>query len=625
MPQNKEKKETNENIEANIKQEAVNLVLGEKRAWEDALVFVTDKVAFQVRNLIKTLRKNYWGIFDNDTDPVSGKKLTWVPLTEFVVDNHVKNADLDTKDFNFRAKIKAAIGLVSLVRHVVRNWLDDNIFGESLDETERQMGIDGSAIWKTFKGYDENGKPTMVREDVDILNAYFDFSSKSIQKAYRFTERSIQSLSEIQSMDGWINTQGLKATTGLHPTDTNLSSVSTGTSQYRDVWELWGKIPYYLITGKKDDAKEVEGHIVVSGIEGNTGSEVHLIETNPEGKKPYEEGHTKRIKGRWLARGPAESVMMLQSWLNMIVNIRKIRNTVAQLGIYKVKKGSSVSPQMLSRMVANGVVTVNNMDDIQQFVIQEAGVTSYKDEENVVNWAQKITSAFEVVTGEQLPSSTPATNALIQKQATNSSFAMFKKGMGFFLQRWLKRQGLPILMDLITPGEVLRMTGEIDELKNLDEKIVNFLVAEKLDEMTKKGQIVDEQDVLVERENILRKLKRFGRERFINLAKKIDFSKYDVQFYFTNEEIDVPTLANNLISALKLAPQYQDIVIRYLFDIMGLDIGQIDKKEEAQLENKTMDMMPPEMAGQGRGNMAGVGMMSGNAQQKILTKNSLPV
>jgi hypothetical protein len=54
-----------------IEDAAAALVKREKNQWEDATVFVTDRVAFQMRNLIRILRKNYWGIFDEQIDPTT--------------------------------------------------------------------------------------------------------------------------------------------------------------------------------------------------------------------------------------------------------------------------------------------------------------------------------------------------------------------------------------------------------------------------------------------------------------------------------------------------------------------------------------------------------------------------
>lgn len=594
LPGNQKSEKPDVMLDMDIAKEAIELVRGEWRTYDNALVFVTDRVAFNIRALVKTLRKNYWGIFDNEKDPVSGQKMTWIPLTEWIVDTFVKNSDRDQKDVRVKAKKTAYVGLAMLVRNLITNWMDENIFGEELDETERQIGIDGSGIKKVYKGYDAEGKPTVIMSDVDILNAYFDFTVKSIAEAPRFTERALLFPSQMQEMDGWKNTEKIQGSTSLHPTDTNLlTSTSPSTPKgpkMVDVWEMWGKMPKYFITGKKEDVQQIDGHIVVSGLQGRAeNARWHLIETNPGGKKPYEECHTKRIKGRWLSRGPAESVMMIQGWLNMIVNIRKIRASVSQLGIFKLKKNAGVSPQNVSRMAANGFIQVNSMDDLEQLVIQEASMASYKDEQVGVDWAQKVTSSYESVTGESTPASKSATGLVIESKAAGSTFMMYKKAIGFWLTRMMNRHILPIMQEMLTAGEVVRISGSPEELAAYDDAVINCLaknqIADELDKAKKEGRQIafDPAQVFAEIERAKADYKRMGKDRFSELGK-IDLSKYDTKIYIGDEAFDAEIMANNLTKILGVVPQYQDVVVKEVFDIMGLDSSKIPDRPPVQAE-----------------------------------------
>jgi len=104
--------------------------------------------------------------------------------------------------------------------------------------------------------------------------------------------------------------------------------------------------------------------------------------------------------------------MFLQVYQNMIVNMRIVRSTVTQLGLFKIRKGSGVTPEMMKRLAVNGALPVENMQDVEQFVMQEASSASYKDEEVSQTWAERATGAFETVTGEQLPTTTTAIVAI---------------------------------------------------------------------------------------------------------------------------------------------------------------------------------------------------------------------
>ena len=587
---------------AKKEQDAISLVTSEYNAWKDATAFVTTKIAFNVRVLIETLRKNYYGIFDEPNDPATGHKKIWIPLTESVVDSIVKNIDLDTKDINLRAKRPNAVGLTSFVRSVVKNELEEMSFGDLLDESERFLCTDGTFVWKTYLV--SNGKKKEIKvKRVDLLNFFIDPTASSVQEATTI-ERAVMTVNELKSMDGWENTEDIVGG-NVSRNDANLSGMQGSAVSKGDlieVFERWGLMSKSYITGNDKDTDLIDGHIVVSGTNGTIGR-VHLIEenTNEDGEgnvvKPYEECWYMKALNRWHGRGPAEKIMMLQIYLNTIMNIRVTRSRVSQLGIFKIKKGSGITPQMLSKLAANGAISVTQQDDIEQMVIQEASQASYQDEQNISSWAGRVTSAFESVTGEQLPSNTPATNAVIQNRMAQSQFVMVRKGVGLFLQRWLKRHYLPKLAETINKGDIVRMTGEVEEMRNFDNLVANGMIKKSVDEMMAQGQLPNPNKVLQEKERIKARMAVSGPERFIEIMKSPDMTEYDVAIDITNEEIDKGVLVQNLMQAMSIAGTIPDsgidisAIISQVFDIMGLDSSTLKKKEPVT------PVQPPVQAG----------------------------
>jgi hypothetical protein len=576
---------------SDIEQAAVQLVKQEVNEWADATAFVTEDIAFNMRNMIKTFRKNYFGIFDKPYDSASGKKKIWVPLTESTVDAVRKNIDLDTKDINLRAKRREAIGLTEFVRNVVRSRLDQMFFGEKLDRLITNGSIDGTAIWKTMIRKRGNKKSVDVRL-VDPLNLYIDPTAECIQDSV-IIERAALTVDELRTMDGWENVDDVKPSEGVSRNEKDLTGVTN--VDLVDVYERWGQMPKSLVTGKKEDEDEfIEGHIVVSGIGSEGGNLVHLIEENREKDsdgeplKPYEEFWYSRVPGRWYGRGPAEKVMFLQVWLNTIVNIRINRSYVSQLGIFKVRKGSGITPQMLSGLAANGAVVMNNMDDLQQLPIQEASQASYNDEQVIQGWARQVTSTFESVSGESLPASMPATNAVIQSRAAQGQFFLVKEQLGMFLQRWMKRHFIPMLASTLTKNSVERITGDTDELRRMDESLANKLVMKQAEALAAEGKIVNPKSIMKERDRIVEKLQAQGPDRFVQMMEKVDLTDYDVQVFVTNEEIDKGVLVQNLLGVFQTAAQVPDMnidpamVAESIFDIMGLETKQFKRKSQPQ-------------------------------------------
>lgn len=565
-----------------LQAKAVALVKNEKNQWEDATAFITERVSFQMRNLLRQLRKNYWGVYDKPKDPVTGRDKIWMPLTESIVESIVKNIDLDTKDITLRAKHVGAIGYTAIIRNKVKQILDEMNFGEILDKMERELCINGTAVWKTLPYKDKRGNTLFNIKNVDLLNIYIDPTAESIQKAYRFTERGLFTEDEVQSNKKWMNTEDIKGTYNLSPTESRLNNFTSGTSvsggtNLVDVWEMWGKIPKSLITGNSEDKDtEVDGHIIVSGLDSAGKEKVHVVEENKGGKKPYEEVWYRKVAGRWYGRGPAEMVMMLQLYQNTVVNIRITRSYVSQLGLFKIKRNAGITPQMMSRLATNGAIAVQNMEDVQELITKEASSASYKDEEVASTWAQKVTQAFEAVTGEQLPSSTTATSAAIQSRSANSGMEFIREGIGLFLARWMKDHILPEIGSTLKASEVVRLSGTVQELRELDEIAISSMILDEVEERNKKGQHVKPEQIESEKSRLRQKLNGMGDNRFAEIINSIDPSEYDVAVDITNEQIDKAVLASNLIQSLQLAPEFKAVIMREIFDIMGLDARQLE-------------------------------------------------
>lgn len=585
---------------------AVAIVRGEKARWEVATAFVTDRVSFKMRQLIRILRKNYYGIFDVPIDQYTGLEKTWYPLTEINVESVLANINIDQKDINFRAKTPDGYGITDITRAAVKDKLHKIYFEQKLNDFERMLCIDGTAVWKT---YEEQGK--LVMKLVDLLNIYIDPTTPSIQEAYRFTERSLMFAEEIQNMKGWSNTKGIdyNIPEGLPRTDPywmNRATQVNSNVRLIDVYETWGMIPKSLITGNtNDDVEEVQGHIVVSGIDSPGRERVHLIELNTkvdaEGNalKPYEEAWYTRVPNRWYGRGVAEKLVTLQIYANIIFNVRINKSRISQLGLFKMRKGAGVTPQMLARLPSNGVVVLNNLDDLEAIEVPEVGETSYKDEDTINNITQRLTNAFNIATGENLPSDTPATTAAIQNQNNQSNFTLIKNGVATFLERWMDRHALPIIAKELTAGEIVRITSDEDTFQQLVEKVVTWKALDSLDASFKKGYIPSQQEILTEMQHAMEKMKRS--DMFIELVKDVVAKELQTEMYVTNDELNTSVQIQNLMTMLQLAPQYSDQIIQMATDLMGLSPFKQPTQQQGQQPQQGAPQQGPQPQGQPHG------------------------
>lgn len=558
-----------------IADKCIAIVDQERVNWEDAVSFITPKVGFRMREMIRIFRKNFWGVFDAPYDKNTGREKIWIHLAQSIVETWVKNGDLDLRDINFIARHHSGYEVVDLTRYAVRDYLERMYFGETLDSEERQVCIDGTVVWKTWED-NSSGKPVMKRKSVDLLNFYIDPTEENIQEAYRVTERGIMLPEQIEAMTGWENTSGLSGSQVLNRADgsrrSNFGTRTTG--EYRDVWECWGKIPKWLVTEDKkaDDAmEEIDGHIVVSGLESGELA-FHLVERNTKKDKfdnvikPYEEWRCAKANGRWYGIGPIERILALQEYLNTIVNIRVGRSYVSQLGLFKIKKGKGITAQMLSRLPVNGAIQVSDMEDIEQFQMEDASEASYKDEEIIKYWAQQVSSAYPISAGDTMPASTSATVGAIASNAAKTAYTMFKEGMGNFLERWIDRQALPVIAKTVKVGDAFRIMTDEESFKKLVDSIA---VNEAINEMEKSGVIPSEQEMLQEIEKYKQKL--MSRPAvFMESMREILISEVDAKVNITNEEIDTTVTVQNLLQMLQIAPEYRESIVKDVYDLLGL-------------------------------------------------------
>jgi hypothetical protein len=577
-------------IKADIEQECIAIVNRERVMWEDAVCYVTEKVGFKMREMVRTFRKNYWGVFDEPIDPITGREKVWIPLGMSIVDDVTKNIDIDQKDVDFIARTPKGYALTDLTRASVKEYLGKMYFGQTLDEDERQCVIDGTVVWKTWEDK-STGKPIMKRRTVDLLHVYIDPTEQDIQSAYRFTERGLQLPSQIEAMTGWVNTDDIEGVEGLDKNDSRRGarSFNRGTGKFVDVWETWGKIPKWLVTGDKkaDDAmEEIDGHIIVSGLEAQ-GPRLHLVEENTRkdkfgnSLKPYEEWRPCKIAGRWYGLGYMERILALQEWLNTTDNIRINRSYVSQLGLFKIKKGKGITPQMLSRLPVNGAILVNDMDDIEQFQTSEVGATSYKDEEVIKEWAVKVTSAYPISAGDTMPASTSATASAIANTNSKSSYTLFKEATGHFLERWIDRHALPIIAKTIKVGDVVRLSSSDEQYKAIVERVVAIALEKEMEDLYSQGLIPTEQqvqDAIQMQESKLRKQPQI----FIEMVDNLIAEEVDTKVKITNEDLDTSVTVQNLLTMLQLAPEYKDSIVKQVYDLLGLEQPQTPRQQAPQ-------------------------------------------
>ena len=570
--------------------EALRLVKFEKTQWETAFAYVTEKVAFNMRSVIRQCRKNYWGVFDQELDLTTGRAKIWEHLTKTFVDYVIAAYDLDTKDINFRAKSPDSEAITAVVRSITKNALDDMDFGEQLDLMLRQLAIDGTVVWETTDKENEGsafgGDGKIKIKLVDLLNFYIDPTVDSIAQAESVIERIVVTKTEFQKLaksNNWKNTDvEARRQVARYDTINNPGYVTNSDLTYVELYRRRGFAPRGIVTGDMADQELVATEIICSGTVGNWNFHAATFRKDNR-KKGYEEGWLNRVHGRWYGEGVAERLIQKQNHFNIIANIRVNRAYTSQLGLWLVRKGSGITPQMLTRLAANGAISVTNLEtDIKQLQQNESADAAFAEENNIYQWAQRYTGATDVLNGEPLPASTPATNASIQNNAAKSRFTLAQESIGMTLQRWLKNQAFPLIFKNVKQGDIVRMHFDNDELESFITERVNEKLADYIDQHKKASMLVNPVKFQLEKQRLTEEMKKRV-SHFVTLDEVPDILDFDTQVYVTNEEFDKTATITGLQTAMQtlaaipgMDPKNVITLLKEELDIMGIDVTRLD-------------------------------------------------
>jgi len=555
-----------------IEEQAINLIKNEKNAWREGEVRLTEDISFNCRNIIKKARKNYFNIYDSPNDPVTGRRKLYVPLTRDMVETTVKNIDIDTKNIQVKAKNPDSYVIAGLAGMILRSKLDEIRFGQILNRAIRKCAVEGVAVLKHLK-VGSNSTITIPEN----LNFYTDPTATYLNESAGNIEVNYLTVDEAKKYP-WANLEYLVGQTSIIRTE-DIPQVSTSIP-YVEITERWGLMPRSFLTHDEADKNEyLEGVIIASNL--SHGPIVHLIAENKTGQRPYVEFRTKMYDGRWLGLGIGEDLFDLQAYINEVFNVRLNTARIKQLGLFQIRKGSGITQSMLNQLHGAGAIQVSGIGkDIAELRTSDIKPSSYKDEDQAYQWAQRMTGAWEIGRGESLPASQPATTAVLQDRGMQTGFSLQQEELGFSISQFVETLFLPAILDNLTEKEIVRVTGDPKLLEDLDTAQTNDVINyEIVDYYKRNGYYPDKMNIEAMRNKAMVKLRKLGKDRFVKIRKTLFNPKAildAVDIYVTEETVNKAVLAKQLNDILFTYSQISglnidtDLIMKEMFDLMGL-------------------------------------------------------
>lgn len=563
--------------------EVIRIMQAEKTNWEEGLVWVTDKVQFVMKNVVKKARRNYLGFFTQQKDPITNREKIFIPLTEWTVETMLKNIDVDTKDIEVKATNGQSHLKAQVFRQILKKKLDDITFGKTLNQWLKRVAIDGTANIKA----QEVDKKLSVRI-VDYLNMISDPSVENLSDSSGKIERNVISKPEFDEskLD---NAEYVEGTSSIDRTTSDIGGGASGNSTeipYVELFERYGYLPVFVKTGAEEDRNEYfYAHTIVSGLNGVP--VVHLIEEVKD--DPYGTGKLKEVPNRFAGRGIPEMLFSIQAYLNEIVNTRMNKARIAQLGLFKMK--GNITPQQFKRLFTTGGIKLDASSDIEAMDTGRVDASSYKDEEQAYLWGNRVSGTTNE---DEVAGNRPATNALIEERGASKGYGLRIEELMIELGKFIKDKMIPIIKKELKAnvGSIERITGDPNVMEKLDAVFAENKVNQMLQEMTP----FDKENLInngITREMLIAQTqentkKEWGEDRYMPIVDELLDTEYDIKIVITDESINRSVMAKMLQDTMGiLASAGLPIrnTIKELYDTLGLDGETLiqDMPQQAQV------------------------------------------
>ena len=571
-------------------QEVIRIMQTEKANWEDGLVWVTDKVQYVMSNVVKKARKNYFGIFNQQKDPITNREKVFIPLTEWTVETMLKNIDVDTKDIEVKATNMSGHLKAQVFKQILDKKLNDINFGKILNKWLRRVAIDGTSYLEAYKTDDGRLGVNIV----DYLNMISDPSVEEFSESTGKIVRNVLSKPEFDELN-LDNADYAKETTTTDKTGVDTANVGGSKSEipYVELFTRYGYLPEFVRTGKEKDRKKYFcAKAIVSGLNGTP--VVHAVEEVDEKMEdPFGIGKLKEVPNRGAGRGIPEMLFNIQAYVNEVVNTRMNKARIVQLGLFKMT--GNVTPQQFKRLFTTGGIKLDASSDISTLDTGVIDPSSYKDEEQAYLWGNRVagTTNEDEVSGNR-----PATNALIEERGAGKGYNLRIEDLMLDLGQFIKNKMIPIIKEELkkNKGAVERITGDPDIIDKLDKEFAKNAVNNMLNDLDpfEKEQLAMQgvtPEMLTE-QTIQGINNSLGKDRYIPVVEELLDADYDIELVLSDESINRSVMAKMLQDTLGLlagAGMPIRNTLKELYDTLGLP-------GEALIQD--MPEQQPQIAGQ---------------------------
>lgn len=225
-----------------------------------------------------------------------------------------------------------------------------------------------------------------------------------------------------------------------------------------------------------------------------TSGKVVFMERVDEDSWPLDECHAERIDGRWLGKGEIEKQLENQIARNLTANLRRRGLLWATKKIYQ-SSDEEVQSQLLMEVKDGEVVYVKPNGQISQVNTSSQHLGEFtSDEQSWKENSQQIAFAFNIATGENMPSGTSFSLGVVLDKAVASHFTMVRNRFSNYLKRDFFNQLIEVFKEEYAEEHERPISMTSDDIEAFKESVITFHANERyFDAIAKRKRMTMEQ------------------------------------------------------------------------------------------------------------------------------------
>lgn len=337
-------------------------------------------------------------------------------------------------------------------------------------------------------------------------------------------------------------------------------------ARFIEVYEIHGELPKsYLLeaNGEEWEAEDENEYVLCSIIlapfgmdsdEEDTQGVVLRADEIQEKDYPYKYDVRHPMTGRGIGEGIPEELSEHQRWHNFYKTETARAIAIGGKVVFVTDDGEVVDSIYDEGIEHGTILKVGEGRMFQQANTLPNAVPSYQAE--ISMWqdsADKNSSSFDAVIGEEAKSGTPFRAQYMQNIAGTSQFEREREDMGFFIKEIVVDWLLPEALEEAAKEDKLYETFTKEELRLIDTTIVEKNLTDRIVKATLERKVLSPEMIEKMREEMAMELTKKGTKRTIkNIKKFIKKAGKNVVVHTTDEQRNKAVLFESYSNALNL-------------------------------------------------------------------------